>query len=116
MQRKTFRFLIAVCAIWAALSLPGVAAVGYATFVSGDQRAFDFSISTLGIALLPVAVIGLWHEQLWGFIRLLVGLVCVLAVFPTATYLHVVCLLVTLVRYFYPRNDAFTEVGQVTHE
>lgn len=116
MHRKTFRILITVCAIWAAWSLPSLVAVSYAIIASGDERAFEFCAVILGLAILPVAVIGLWYEQLWGFICLLVGLICVLAVLPTATYLHVVCLVVTLVRYFFPRHEASTAAVQVKDE
>lgn len=115
MQRKTFRILIAVCAIWAALSLPSLIAVLYAS-IKSDQQIFDLSMATIGFAILPVACLGLWHERLWGFVCLLLGLVCVSIVNPTAIYLHCVCFAVTLVRYFFPRNEACTAVGQVTHQ
>ncbi len=108
MRRTTFRNLIAICAIWAALSLPSLLAVAYATTKGDDARAFDFDMATLGFALLPVAGFGLWHERLWGFICLLLGLSCVLITHSTASYLHGFCLVVTLVRYFFPRDEVCT--------
>ena len=108
MHRKTFRILIAGCAIWTALSLPSLVAVTHATIASGNEPAFELSVTTLGFAILPVAVIGLWYEQLWGLMCLLIGFVCVLVVLPIAAHLHVVCLVVTLVRYFCPRHEAST--------
>jgi hypothetical protein len=108
MQRKTFRFIIAICAAWAALSIPSLVAILLPAIQVGDVRTTEIIFSVVGFALLPIATVGLWHERLWGFICLLFGLLCVLLVHPTASYLHGVCFVVTLVRYFLPRDEACT--------
>ena len=63
------------------------------------------STLAVGLGLLPIAAAGLRKERLWGFIFLLVGLVVTLAIYPHAAYLHGICLVVTLVRFYLPAKQ-----------
>ncbi|QDS98109.1 hypothetical protein HG15A2_13810 [Adhaeretor mobilis] len=104
MRRSTFHFFIAVCAGWAALSIPSLVGLALPAIQIGDLRATRVIVGTVGVLLLPIASVGLWREQLWGLSCLLVGFITVLVTIPSASYLHAVCLAVTLVRYLGPRE------------
>lgn len=108
MRRKTFRFFIGFCAAWAAWAATSLVGILLPAISVSDVRTIQITIVLVGFALLPVASVGLWHERLWGFICLLLGLFCVLLVSPSASFPHGVCLVVTIVRYFYPRDEACT--------
>lgn len=103
MRQRVYRWLIAIFGGWAFLSLPSLVALVPSAIHSGDLLLSVLSL--IGFALLPVSVIGLWHFRLWGFICLVLGFLIVLALHPHAVYLHAACIVVTLVRYYFPRHE-----------
>jgi|GEM_PF-3375791 len=107
MQRSVYHWLLGLLAGWALLSLPSLVALVLPAIQSGKPLTILFPVT--GFALLPISVIGLWHLRLWGFICLVLGFLAVLLTHPHAVYLHVACIVVTLVRYRFPKHEENTE-------
>ncbi len=105
MQRDSFRLFVAVFAIWATLGLPSIYALAPAALNSGSVEISHYCMTILGVALIPISSFGLWHEKLWGFIGLLIGLLLMLFSLPSASHIHLAYLIVTMVRYLFPKND-----------
>jgi hypothetical protein len=59
MRQSVCRWLIAIFGVWALLSLPSLVALVPPAIHSGDL--LDILLSVIGFALLPIAVVGLWH-------------------------------------------------------
>lgn len=111
MRQRVYRWLIAILGAWGLLSLPSLLAMVPAAIQSGDinsDNVLNIIVPTLGFALLPIAVVGLWNFRLWGFICLFLGFLLVVATHANAVFLHATCIGVTLVRYFFQQQDLDT--------
>ena len=106
MRHSFYRALIAILAGWVLLSIPSALAVAHAAIRAGDVRAHRILFGTIGLGLLPVSVVGLWHLRGWGFICIILGFILVAATIPSAIYLHATCIGITILRYCRPQSDA----------
>lgn len=104
MRQSTYRVLIATFGVWYALSLPAVLLPLF--LPTGKPLDAPAILLPIGIALLPISAIGLWHLRLWGFISLVVGFILVMAIYPRGSSFHGICIALTILRYGYARREA----------
>lgn len=108
MSLGTYRRLILICAVWAALSIPSTVVILLTAMSAEGTPGWSFRVLALpiGLAFLPLSAFGLWNMRLWGFVVLVVGFVFIATVYPYTVHLHAICIALTIIQYFTTRNEA----------
>jgi hypothetical protein len=102
MRDTTYRVLIAIVAVYGTLGIPSLL---HHAKLPEEPWAINHFFAPISMALLPIAVLGLWGVRLWGVYCLLIGLILALISLPPLSVFHDLILLFTGLRYYFARDD-----------
>jgi len=108
MRQSFYRVMISIFAAWDALTIFSL--MGHARVTATSLKFFDAQVilTLIGLALLPISVVGLWHLRLWGFLCLVLGFILVMFSCPGAIFFHAFCIVLTILRYCFANREAKT--------
>lgn len=103
MRDRTYRVLICILAVWGAVHIPTLLHAMLYGNTAPDTRYF---LAIAGLAILPIAVVGMCLVHRWGFILMGAAfIICLASSIPMGAPIAGLILLFASLRYWLSRHE-----------